>query len=255
MTKINKAGVRIKVDPFDISSRADSSASEMSMNPAALNAALSGYVLGAIIANTPGGIERQEAEGQLRLIANAQLPIKVNSGPQVGGEKVYTDMGIHVVGIDPSDKIFFNVVLPEGWSKVPTDHSMWSDLRDQYGRKRGSIFFKAAFYDYEAFFNQECRFYVRVEPIDAYKSDITYEEREAMPKVGRVYDCDKVVFETDPVQLEAAATREARDATYWAKQDSDKKDLSKQCEEWLNSHGYTEYKDVNAYWSLEDATK
>jgi hypothetical protein len=48
--------------------------------------------------------------------------------------------------------------LPAGWKKVATEHSMWSDLLDDQGRKRAAIFFKAAFYDYSAFIRWECPF-------------------------------------------------------------------------------------------------
>jgi hypothetical protein len=205
-----------------------------------------------LAASSPGGIEQQEAEGQTSFVASTHMPIKINAGPRCGGEKVYTDMGIKVLGIDPNDQLFFNVVLPDGWQKKPTGHSMWNDLLDNLGRKRGSIFFKAAFYDYEAFFNQDCRFYIRVEPTDAYKSEISYEEREALPIIGRVYDGDtQIVFETVPAQRENAKTREERTAEYWDKQDEIKKSLQDQCEAWLIQNGYPDYKNPNAYWIME----
>jgi hypothetical protein len=47
------------------------------------------------------------------------------------------------------------VSLPPGWKVVPTDHSMWSDLVDAKGEKRASIFYKAAFYDRDAFIRIE----------------------------------------------------------------------------------------------------
>jgi hypothetical protein len=51
-----------------------------------------------------------------------------------------------------------SVKLPEGWHIKATDHSMWSNLVDDKGRNRASIFYKAAFYDREAFLSFNRRF-------------------------------------------------------------------------------------------------
>ncbi len=40
--------------------------------------------------------------------------------------------------------------LPQGWRKEATKHHMWSVLRDERGRPRANIFYKAAFYDRSA---------------------------------------------------------------------------------------------------------
>lgn len=43
--------------------------------------------------------------------------------------------------------LFVACTYPPGWTLVPTDHSMWSEVKDDKGRVRASVFFKAAFYD------------------------------------------------------------------------------------------------------------
>ena len=43
--------------------------------------------------------------------------------------------------------------MPNGWKKQATDHSMWSELIDDKGKVRATIFYKAAFYDQRAFLN------------------------------------------------------------------------------------------------------
>ena len=116
-------------------------------NPAAIIALAQGDIENALIAATPGGIEAQEARGQQEFAANSTLPRSGNSWNSSCREQL-EEMGI-VFGEDVDD-LFVEVKLPEGWKKVPTDHSMWTDLVDEKGRKRASIFYKAAFYDMSA---------------------------------------------------------------------------------------------------------
>ena len=51
---------------------------EQRMNPAALAAASRGDLANALIASTPGGIERQEAAGQRTLVESAMLPKEIS---------------------------------------------------------------------------------------------------------------------------------------------------------------------------------
>ncbi len=112
-------------------------------NPAALSALMRGDVENAIVAQTPGGIELQEAAGQAALVGTRDLL------PRDCPREQLEALGF-VFGED-ADDLFVNVTLPKGWRKKATDHSMWSDLLDDKGVKRGSIFYKAAFYDRSAF--------------------------------------------------------------------------------------------------------
>lgn len=89
-------------------------------------------------------IEGQEAQGQRQLVNSTQLPIQhakdweiLKSWGVVKGENV--------------DDLFCTAELPPGWSKQATDHSMWNNLVDERGLKRASFFYKAAFYDRDAF--------------------------------------------------------------------------------------------------------
>ncbi len=91
-----------------------------------------------------GGIEAQEAQGQRQLVASQQLPA---NGDWEGLEKLGVKRGDPVEG----DELFVNAELPEGWEKRSTDHSMWSEIVNEKGDKVASIFYKAAFYDRDAF--------------------------------------------------------------------------------------------------------
>lgn len=113
------------------------------MGPAQLIA----LVRGDIDLAMPGGIERQEAMGQAAFVGTkSSLPIEC---PRAELEALGFVFG------EPIDDLFVSVTFPAGWSKKATDHSMWSDLLDDQGRKRGSIFYKAAFYDRRAFMHLE----------------------------------------------------------------------------------------------------
>ena len=118
---------------------------KLEWNPAALWAFLEGDTDNFMVAATPGGLEQQESAGQQDFVASETLPINI-----IGSTKEqFEQMGI-VFG-QPVDDLFYEVRLPEGWKKIPTDHSMWSKLVDEQGRERASIFYKAAFYDRSAF--------------------------------------------------------------------------------------------------------
>ena len=110
--------------------------------PAAMSALARGDINNFMVAATPGGIEAQEAEGQKCFVSDETLPIEC---PREELEALGFQFG------DKVDSLFVACRFPNGWSKRPTDHSMWSELIDPEGTVRGSIFYKAAFYDRRAF--------------------------------------------------------------------------------------------------------
>ena len=132
---------------------------KLRMTPAALSAAAMGDVDNFLAAATPGGIERQEAAGQASFVAQETLPIEC---PKTELETLGFVFG------EPKDDLFVAVTFPDGWTKKATDHSMWSDLLDPKGRKRGAMFYKAAFYDRNAHMGRlATRYSVSAEYLDA----------------------------------------------------------------------------------------
>lgn len=111
-----------------------------------------------LMGGNPSAIEAQEAQGQRELTRSKQegivqqLPVKINSGGKNAKDE-YEKMGIKVIGKTKGDDQFYDVKLPVAWNINPTDHPMWSTLFDEHGKKRATIFYKAAFYDREAFVN------------------------------------------------------------------------------------------------------
>lgn len=120
------------------------------LTPAALSAALDGDFGNFLAATTPGGIEAQEAAGQAALVASDTLPTDLGWGDHIRDRAILEAAGVQFLGVCENDPLFQRVILPAGWKKVPTDHSMWSKLVDETGRERAAIFYKAAFYDRKA---------------------------------------------------------------------------------------------------------
>jgi hypothetical protein len=124
------------------------------MTPAALVAALSGDVENFVVASTPGGIEAQEKRGQIEQSLDETLPVDGTSTE--AQRKEFEALGF-VFKMDRAaaqsqgrNELFVPVAFPKDWRKKPTEHSMWTDILDGEGNKRGSIFYKAAFYDRSA---------------------------------------------------------------------------------------------------------
>lgn len=114
-------------------------------------------------------IPAQERRGQSELINSTdkdnvfnlcQLPSKWNTGKEnsLALKEQYEAMGIKVIGDSKGDKLFLDVELPIGWQIKNTDHSMWNELVDDKGRVRATFFYKAAFYDRDAFINFDRRY-------------------------------------------------------------------------------------------------
>jgi hypothetical protein len=123
-----------------------------------------------------------------------------------------------------NDPLFQYVEMPPGWKKQRTDHSMWSDLLDDKGRKRGSIFYKAAFYDRDAFMNLTTRYSVRRDYEGTKQLQILDGETvlDTVPLVGNREPTNLQQWEVDECERKAAsAYLDARfpgwknSAAYW----------------------------------------
>lgn len=126
---------------------------------------------------------------------------------------------------DDEDDIFVNVKFPEGWEKKPTEHSMWNDLLDEKGRKRGAIFYKAAFYDRRAHMYLVNRFSFRMD----------YDIDDAVQFV--IEDCGEIVHRLDKVACEKYTD------DYWEAERMQMESANN----WLNEK-YPEWKSELSYW-------
>lgn len=212
---------------------------KLEITPAALEALAKGDLANAMRAMTPGGIEAQEAAGQAQFVGDSclspfrSLPIEC---PREQLEKLGFQFG------DSISDLFISVQFPDGWTKVPTEHSMWSDLVDDKGRVRGHIFYKAAFYDQRAHINSlKCRYSAVFMPEDRYLTEITYEDRDRGKWAGMVIDYSQskdgvIIWQTGWHKFEINE-----------KQWSIEKELLAEAHIWLREN-YPNYDDPLAYW-------
>ena len=98
-----------------------------------------------VMGGDPDAIVAQEQRGQEEFVRSAQLPT------DIAGKEILEAAGIVFGEPHEKDPLFCDAVLPPGWTKRATEHSMWSELLDEHGRVRATIFYKAAFYDRRAF--------------------------------------------------------------------------------------------------------
>lgn len=92
-----------------------------------------------------GAIEEQEAAGQRQLVNSDRLPTDRRNPTEE-----FEALGFTFDDPDPRDPMFGAATLPEGWRREASDHPMWSYIVDAHGRRRASIFYKAAYYDRSA---------------------------------------------------------------------------------------------------------
>lgn len=178
-----------------------------------------------LMGGNPNAIEAQEARGQKQLVESSQLPAKVNFPRGTDVKKAYADMGIEVLDFSKGDDLFLDAKLPEGWKLESTDHSMWNRLVDDKGRERASIFYKAAFYDRDAFINFNHR----------YNSTSEYAEKEEGDKYHPKFYCVKDNA-TGEILFKTEITKEYDDY-----------DLSAKADKWLKKH-YPDHEKITAYW-------
>lgn len=197
----------------------------LQLTPAAILAAASGDLVNAIRAMTPGGIEAQEADGQEAFVQSATLPRECLYCTQADFER----MGI-VFG-DDVDELFIAATLPPGWTKVPTAHALWSELRDAQGRVRAHLFYKAAFYDRKAHMDAEYFFTLRRIYLDAAGVQ-TESYPPASIQVVIVDGNGAQRYTTSPIPYEQY--EQIREAEI-------------RCKGWLSAH-YPAWQEYAAYW-------
>jgi hypothetical protein len=194
------------------------------MTPAEIRAALSGNMENLLAAVTPGGIELQEKRGQIEQSFSNTLPLELQ-----GGRANFEKLGF-VFGLEYG--LFVDAKFPDGWRKKPTDHAMWTEIVDEKGRKRGMIFYKAAFYDQRAHAFLESRFLV--------ENDYGDKERN----VWVADACGKVDKRISGLQVpkwsgDRAEAERLERIIYSARQE---------LTEWLNTN-YPDWESPLAYWT------
>jgi len=188
-----------------------------------------GFLLEAMVMGGSNAILNQEAQGQRSLVNSDTLPSKFNHHRGDYDPKVILEAaGVKFLGPVEGDDMFQYVELPNGWKKQATDHSMWSKLVDDKGRERASIFYKAAFYDRDAFMNLVTRFGIR--------RDYDRQDKEGVA-VTSIIDGGKVVHTIEPIKLPADDRQKYEVAQ--------KADVA--ATEWLDKN-HPDWRNPGAYW-------
>lgn len=168
----------------------------MRMTPAALSALAQGDISNAIVAGTPGGIEASEKAGQIALVASTDMPKELRPSREAF-EKIGFKFGADV------DELFIKANLPPGWTRAATDHSMHSDILDEKGRKRVSVFYKAAFYDRRADAYLVPRYTIQRD-YDLSGDDLAYVVKDAGTEIYRTITTQRKSYTDDDGHMSVA---------------------------------------------------
>lgn len=160
-----------------------------------------GFLAAAMVMGSSNAIEHQERSGQQGFVHSDTLPADMREGCREALEKLGAKFGDPVKG----DSLFIACTLPEGWTKQGTDHAMWSKLIDDKGRERGSIFYKAAFYDRSAHMDLKRR----------YRLSRDYEVRDGV--IYHACDGDAVIRTFDKIMFSARSWEALEEAVKVAK--------------------------------------
>ncbi len=116
------------------------------------------HLAGMMGGNSSNYIEGMERDGQRQLAKSATtIPSRLNGNT----EEELRQLGFELGPMPRSgDTLFRPALFPKGWKVVPTSHPMWSDIVDAQGFVRASMFYKAAFYDRDAFLRLTHRFFL-----------------------------------------------------------------------------------------------
>ena len=177
-------------------------------------------------------IEESERVGQSSLVNSDTLPTNFQ------GREALEAAGVKFGAAVKGDPMFTYVELPAGWTKRSTGHAMWwSDLVDDKGRKRASIFYKAAFYDRSA----------HGSALPRYRTDSYYNDDHDTVAVCRVLDQDVVLFESERLEMKTNDERYGSRFDAPVKVESKRDIVGRQCVAWLDEH-YPDWKNPAAYW-------
>ena len=171
-------------------------------------------------------IENMEAEGQQEAIRRTLLARRMYPS-----QADWESLGFTFIDI-PDDSVMYQAELPEGWSIEATSHQMHSNILDANGHKRGSMFYKASFYDRNASMSLERRYNIH---------------RRYLDEEGRTFEVyfgteTEAIFVAGKVVKPKNGTEAEIDAAYKTAEQ-----LQQFAVAWANEH-YPDWENVHAYW-------
>lgn len=169
--------------------------------------------------------DAQAHMGQKEVEASEELPRDLHNNTQEQFESVGFTFG------EPgNDPCFRPGTLPKGWTKQGKGY--WTNIYDEKKRIRGEIFYKAHFFEREAFMHLTSRFHYK--PVDV---GPTYNAMAVVDSGTVVFQHAEVVPHKDD---EIEAWREAINPAH-AKCEA-------ACKQWLIDHGFPDWKNPLLYW-------
>ena len=131
----------------------------------------------------------------------------------------------------PGDFVLCEATLPEGWSLEATDHSMYFDLFDEYGNRRGQLFYNSI--------SKE-----RNSTMSLFRKYGVHEEYDKdTDSIGYYFGNDEErLFETKYIKLARNVSEEERKA--FLKERVELKNVTLR----FAKENYPDCMDVNAYW-------
>lgn len=142
-------------------------------------------------------ILQQEAAGQREMVNSDVIPTRISGAD----EQALTDLGFALGEEVDGDPMFRRATLPPGWKRDGSDRSMWSYIVDALGRRRCSIFYKAAFYDRSA--------HISVTGVHGYVSECLYDGKA--PVLDEQWATKAAVL----AELERIRDRESEQIDFW----------------------------------------
>ncbi len=135
----------------------------------------------------------------------------------------------------PDDDILCRATLPKGWTLEETDHCLWTDIKDENGRIRGSMYYNSLPYDRSARMSLRCRYGVHVGSVveDSFVEEIYFgNEQEKLFVAGQIR------------RARGQISREEADARF------DREDALRKMAEEFGDANYPGWKSVHSYWGI-----
>lgn len=214
----------------------------------------------AMVVGVPAAIEAQEAAGADEMVHSDLLPVALDAGDDEDGREwdartVLEQVGVRFLGPVPDDDLFQRVILPNGWTRKDTGHSMHTTIVDGKGNERILVFYKAAFYDRRASGTVVRRFLIVTNhraALDEGKIVLAVHDRTVASKED---SCGAVVFQPPALVWPHYAQSKSRTTVRSEDQrradcrldDARTSDMRGQCEAWLNAR-YPDWRNPAVYW-------
>ncbi len=231
-----------------------------------------GFLLEALTNQAAGkgpgeAITDMEARGQKEVCSQtSRLPAKWNHHHEEYDEAIraFLEAGLQFGEAVADDPLWQEVELPEGWKIEATEHSMWNVVRDVLGRVRISFFYKAAFYDRDAFMSAQTRFDATYRDVDWEAEPENRRFQGVVTDGGSISQGGKIIWQSEEFR-DSEDYRKLRTDLEWARGLSPE-ERSKICEStgsvlarkasiaWLDKR-YPDWVKLYAYWDDAEETR